>query len=375
MEANKNAPVQSSRVKTDKSLKGERNKTDDVIEIKNGNVEEVADKQTQKNREVADKNLAKTRAHTDSEKKSEHLDSPSDKELITERERSDKDQAVARLEEDQIRNKERFQKKLLAEALLKNERKETDDNLLDERERTDTAHDLTKTDLMTRDQFLAVVSHDLRNPLSSVSMGASLIRAGLTKGGNKEDLFKFLEIIERSAANMDRMISDLLDVERMSNNKLFLNLEMNNIGELLQECVDLFAPIVLSKSFSMTINPSSETIFSEIDHDKVLQVLSNLTGNSLKFSPRGSIITLSARKLDQDVELSVSDNGPGIPEDKMTEIFERFSQLKTNDRSGLGLGLFISKWIVEAHNGRIWVESKIGAGSSFIFTLPISKKH
>ncbi|MGZ6419197.1 MAG: sensor histidine kinase, partial [Pseudobdellovibrio sp.] len=315
-----------------------------------------------KNRAIADKNLEQSRADTAE---------PANEEIKKERQLSDENQASARLTEDQVRDKERFQKRLLSEALLENERKETDDNLYDERERIDTAHDLAKTELVTRDQFLAVVSHDLKNPLSSISMSAGLMRSCLSSGAAKEELLKLLEIIERSAAGMDRMISDLLDVERMSNSKLFLNIEKTNITELLQECSDLFAPVVSSKAFLMNVKPSSAPLFAQVDHDKILQVLSNLIGNCLKFCPKGSVITLSVRQQDQELELSVSDNGPGIPKEKMTKIFERFSQLQTKDRRGLGLGLFISKWIVEAHKGRIWVESEVGQGSTFKFTLPL----
>ncbi len=133
--------------------------------------------------------------------------------------------------------------------------------------------------------------------------------------------------------------------------------------------------MVLNKSFSITIKDCAESIFADIDHDRILQVLSNLIGNALKFASKGSAIDLSARAKNSEVVISVSDNGPGVPEGKKAEIFERFSQLKTNDRRGLGLGLFISKWIVEAHQGRIWVKSEIGKGSSFSFKLPLTRSH
>jgi signal transduction histidine kinase len=100
-------------------------------------------------------------------------------------------------------------------------------------------------------------------------------------------------------------------------------------------------------------------------------VLSNLVGNSLKFTPDGGTVRLSVQKQETEVEISVTDNGPGIPKQTQGQIFERFSQLKINDRRGLGLGLFIAKWIVEAHKGRIWVTSDSGKGSTFSFTLPL----
>ena len=122
----------------------------------------------------------------------------------------------------------------------------------------------------------------------------------------------------------------------------------------------------------MTIHTSTEPIFANVDHDRILQVLSNLIGNSLKFTPNGGTIKLLARKQGTQVEVSVTDNGSGIPEEAQVKIFERFSQLTMNDRRGLGLGLFIAKWIVEAHKGCIWVTSEVGKGSTFSFTLPLT---
>ena len=367
-------PLEGSRSKTDKSLEDERHETDKVIVQKRATIEKQSDQKTQSNRVAADSKLEIQRAETDASNEDQKTN-VIDQGIIIERERSDEAQAIARSEEDKVRNKERYQKQLIAEALLESERRDTDSNLLQERESTDASHDLTKNALITRDQFLAVVSHDLKNPLTAISMGAAMIRTSLIRQRASADCFKFLEIIERNVANMDRMISDLLDVERMANNKLVLDLARNNIGQLLQECADLFSPVVAGKSFTIEVQAMAQPIFARIDHDKILQVLSNLIGNSLKFSPKGCKIKLAARlrnENSENVEISVSDNGPGIPNEKKAQIFERFSQLKTNDRRGLGLGLFISKWIVEAHKGQIWVNSEIGEGSTFRFTLPIS---
>jgi signal transduction histidine kinase len=189
---------------------------------------------------------------------------------------------------------------------------------------------------------------------------------------NAERLQANLGLIERSAASMDRMISALLDVERMAHGKLVLTPERIDLRGVLQECMDISAPVVSAKSFSMTIDSGPEPIFAPIDHDRILQVLSNLIGNALKFTPPGGVIALALRNRKGFAEISIIDNGPGIAEEEQAHIFEKFSQLKLNDRRGLGLGLFIAKWIVEAHQGRIWVLSEVGKGSTFTFTLPLS---
>ncbi len=305
-----------------------------------------------------------------------------------ERERSDTALNLQRKVEDTVRTKERFQRRLIAEALLDHERKETDLHLLDERADIDlrtelnlalltdekSSHDQTKTALVSRNQFLAVVSHDLRNPLSSISMSAALMRECLDEtGGDFKEPFKYLEIIERNAANMERMVSDLLDVERISNGNLKVQPTMGNVNELLDECLNLFKPILETKKFTMTVRRPEQKVLASFDHDRILQVLSNLIANAIKFTPKNGKIVLSADEKDNAVEISVADNGPGIPAGKLAQIFDRFSQLVSNDRRGLGLGLFISKWIVEAHGGKIWATSRADEGSQFHFVIPASQ--
>ncbi len=396
MKSHETEPSQVLRDKTDKSLEAERGKTDEYLEQKSKTVEEEASETIRLSRLAADKNRESQRAEVDLDKKHQldvtgtqttQLD---DKILTQERERSDEAKRVERQKEDRARTRERFQNRLITEARLEIERKETDNNLLEERVGSDlesehnstllsgetVSHDMTKSALVTRDQFLAIVSHDLQNSLVAISIGAHLMRSNLDRDTvDTVSLLRNLGIIEQSVAGMDRMISDLLDVERMSHDKLILKPERVDLRTILQECVNLFAPIVSSKSFSMTIYPCPEPIFADLDHDRILQVLSNLIGNSLKFTPKGGAIELSARKQETQVEISVTDNGPGISKQTQARIFEKFSQLKMNDRRGLGLGLFIAKWIIDAHKGQIWVTSNLGKGSTFSFTLPLTISH
>jgi signal transduction histidine kinase len=372
LEANKTESSHELRGNTDQSLEEERDKTDEYLDQSIAKVEKKTSEKVRSIRLATDKAVESHREKVDFNKEHQREVTgipPSqlaEKLLVQERELLDKSQALEREAEDRARTEERTQKQVIAEALLERERKKTDSNLFEERLHVDL-------ELITRDQFLAIVSHDLKNSIVAIAIGARLLRRGLSKDAVEEGtVLENLTLIEQAAAGMDRMISDLLDVEQLAHDKLKLKPEQVDVRALLQECVGLFAPLVSSKSFSMTIHTVPESIVADLDHDRILQVLSNLIGNSLKFTPNGGTIELSARKQETQVEISVTDNGPGIPEDAKEQIFERFSQLKRNDRRGLGLGLFISKWIVEAHGGHIWVTSEVGKGSTFSFTLPLT---
>jgi len=362
--------TQDLREKTDQSLEEERDKTDEYLTQPFQEVEEkthekvhsirhAVDQAKETQREVLDDDKERFRAIADTP-----LSRVDDELLAEERERCDTLQAAERDAVDRIRAEERAQKELLVNALLEHERRQTDNHLLDERVHADR-------ELITREQFLSIVSHDLKNPLAAISISARLMRKSLSKG-EAGSLLEHLERIQHSADAMGRMINDLLDVERMAQGKLTLHLAKVDLRTLLQACRELFAPLVSNQAFSMKIDAGNEPLFADLDHDRILQVLSNLIGNSLKFTPNGGTIELSARKRETHVEVSVTDNGPGISAEAQTRLFERFSQLNVADHQGLGLGLFIAKWIVEAHRGRIWVTSTPRNGSTFSFMLPLS---
>ena len=376
MEPTKTISAEDLRANTDKSLEQERDKTDEYLE----KLKEVAEETTeiiQSNRASTDEDLESQRVETDFDKEHHQLDARGrtvlaalETKLDQERELSDKALQAEREIEDRVRTKERFQQRLLVEALLENERKKTDTNLQEERVQTDLE---TKAAIVTRDQFVTIISHDLKDPLVAISLGAQSMRRGFGKDTvDPAHLLKQLRIIEQSAAGMDRMITALLDVEQMVHDKVTLHCERTDLRALLQECMDLFAQVVLTKSFSMTLDAGAEPLFADVDRDRILQVLSNLIGNALKFTPNGGTVKFSARKQERQVEISVADNGPGIPPQDRQLIFERFTKLRMNDRTGLGLGLFVAKWIVEAHKGHISVTSDVGKGSTFSFTLPLA---
>lgn len=386
MEHHREQVVGKLRTITDKSLEEERDATDAFLEGESKLVEDATSDAIRLTRLAVDHKRESQREEVDREK--EHQLGETDTKtsqlvddiLTQEREQVDQALLVEREVQDCARTQEQSHNKLIVESLLGKERQETDGNLRTERTRVDievehtaTLLENTKAALVTRDQYLSIVSHDLKNPTAAILISTRVMQRDISKGMvDTGSLLKNLGRIEQSAASMNRMINDLLDVERMAQGKLNLKPAKIDVCTLLQECVALFAPLISSKSFVMTIDTDAEPIFAWVDHDRILQVLSNLIGNSLKFTPDGGTIVLSARQHEATVEVSVTDDGPGIPKEVQPQVFQRFSQLNVADRHGLGLGLYIAKWIVESHKGRIWVTSDPGKGCTLSFTLPLS---
>jgi len=182
-----------------------------------------------------------------------------------------------------------------------------------------------------------------------------------------------IETMEISAKRMNRLIGDLLDVTRMEGGKpLPIEPEPLSVADVMREAEELFRAQAGVASVSIEYPFDEHLPPMHADHHRVMQVLSNLIGNSLKFTPPGGNITVRARRRRSEILFSVSDTGPGIPKEHLGEIFTRW-QAKGTERLGAGLGLPIAKGIVEAHGGRIWVESDQGQGTQFYFTMPLSK--
>lgn len=220
-----------------------------------------------------------------------------------------------------------------------------------------------------RDEVLAIVSHDLRNPLNAVTLGASLLQTSDTL--SEEDREQ-IDTIEMSAQRMNRLIQDLLDVTRLEGGKdLPIEAETVDPLELIDEARELFRAQAAVASVAMIYEVPDSLPSVRADRHRVAQVLSNLIGNSMKFTPPGGSITVRASNEGNHVLFSVADTGPGIPKENLGDIFGRYWQAKRTERMGAGLGLPIAKGIVEAHGGRIWVESEHGQGTQFYFTLPL----
>lgn len=221
-----------------------------------------------------------------------------------------------------------------------------------------------------REEVLAVVSHDLRNPLNAVTLGASLLQTSQTLS---QDDREQIDTIEVSARRMKRLIADLLDVTRLEGGK-GLPIEPSTVdpAELLDEAEELFRAQAAVASVSMHYEMPEKLPPVRADRHRVMQVMSNLIGNSMKFTPPGGRITVRAERSEAGMLFTVADTGPGIPRENINDIFSRYWQAKRTERMGAGLGLPIAKGIVEAHGGRIWVESEHGRGTQFYFTLPIA---
>jgi signal transduction histidine kinase len=224
--------------------------------------------------------------------------------------------------------------------------------------------------VQAREEVLAIVSHDLRNPLNAVMLAASLLQ---TSGQIAPDDREQLEIIDISAKRMQRLIEDLLDVTRLEGGKqLPIDPAPLDIESLFEETYELFKSQAVTGSITLQCRVPKDVPPVYADRHRVLQVLSNLIGNAMKFTPPGGMITCRAESDDGKVLIAVTDTGPGIPRENLGDIFNPYWQAKRTARLGAGLGLPIAKGIVESHGGRIWVESEPGNGTKFFFTLPVA---
>ncbi len=220
-----------------------------------------------------------------------------------------------------------------------------------------------------REELLAIVSHDLRNPLTAVVTTAEVLRRKLPPEGRER---RHVETVLRAAGQMRRLIEDLLDLARIQAGQLHIHPEPQELNHLLDQATELFTPIASNKGLSLQLQRPSGPIPLVVDPPRLMQVLSNLVGNAVKFTPEGGQITVSGEPSDRDVVFGVSDTGPGIPPEQVDRIFDRYFQADraNQSREGLGLGLSIARGIVEAHGGRIWAESEPGRGTRVFFTVP-----
>jgi PAS domain S-box-containing protein len=221
--------------------------------------------------------------------------------------------------------------------------------------------------LKAREEVLGVVAHDLRNPLSTIVGQASLMQ--IPELANEESLRRGAEVIHRAAGRMDRLIQDLLDVSRIEAGRLTIQQAHESAEGLVSESFHAHESQARSAGVELAeeVAPALPDVWA--DRDRMLQVFENLIGNALKFTRPGGRITIGAERRGAEVLFRVSDTGEGIPSEDLPRLFDWFWQARAGTH-GAGLGLPIVKGIVEAHGGRVWVESAPGAGSTFYFTIP-----
>jgi signal transduction histidine kinase len=228
-----------------------------------------------------------------------------------------------------------------------------------------------------RDDIVAVVSHDLRNPLGSIVTAGSLLFRMASRDGAEPRMQKHVETIQRNAHRMIRMIGDLLDISAIEAGNLTVTPKPEPLEELLREALAEGASQADTKgvklaALSLTGDLSEAKVLA--DRERLLQVLSNLLGNAVKFTPEGGSISLLAVPAGTSVCVSVADTGIGIAPENLGKIFDRGWQATSRPgRSGIGLGLSIAKGIVHAHGGQIWAESAPGQGTTVHFTLPLGR--
>jgi signal transduction histidine kinase len=221
--------------------------------------------------------------------------------------------------------------------------------------------------LQARDEVLGIVAHDLRNPLNAIVLEAELLRGlrAMQKPGFRDTVLS----IERSAERMNRMIQDLLDVARIEAGRLVVERTRVSVSPLIWDAVQAQKPIAAAASVDLQLGVACDVPELWADRDRLLQVFDNLIGNALKFTPPGGCITVGAALNEGEVQLWVADTGVGIAAEDLPHVFDRFWQARKGERRGAGLGLPIVKGILEAHCGRIWVESALGMGTTFFFAL------
>ncbi|MGA9377710.1 MAG: PAS domain S-box protein, partial [Phormidium sp.] len=232
-----------------------------------------------------------------------------------------------------------------------------------------------------KDEFISVVSHELRTPMTAICGALGILKSG--RFDNHSEKFQhFLEMAVNNSDRMVRLINDILDLERLESGSVELLPEECAATDLMKQAVESVQTIANQASITIKVEPISVKLW--VSPGAIVQVITNLLSNAIKFSPPNSTIWLNAELINHDetesqtfdsyIRFSVQDEGRGIPEEKLETIFERFQQVDASDsrqKGGTGLGLAICKTIVQKHNGEIWVESVLGKGSTFYFTIPV----
>jgi signal transduction histidine kinase len=229
----------------------------------------------------------------------------------------------------------------------------------------------TRREAELRQRVLAIVSHDLRNPLSAILMAAGRVVSGAPEGAAGERLHRAGDTIQRAAERMNRLIADLLDAASVQAGRLSVAPTPQSPAAMLREVAEAFGPAAREKGLSLEVEVEADVPDVLADHDRIVQVLSNLVSNAVKVTARGGV-TVGARVVGAEAAFTVRDTGPGVPAELVPRLFEPYARGADASYKGTGLGLWISKGIVDAHGGEIGFETTQGEGTAFQFTLPLA---
>jgi signal transduction histidine kinase len=227
--------------------------------------------------------------------------------------------------------------------------------------------------IRAREDMLRVVSHDLRNPIGAMASAASFVLEDSASELHDGYSQRMLRTIVRASKQATRMIDDLLDVSRIDSGRLTVEPKPEPLAPLLMEAVELHGPVAHQRGIQLGWVSNGPPPIVMADRERLLQLLGNLLANAIRFTPPAGRIEIAAAVCGAEARCSVADTGPGIPPDQLPHVFDRFWQAARTDRAGIGLGLAIVQGIAEAHGGRVWVESELGKGTRFVFTLPLAE--
>lgn len=348
---------------TDTSLSAERAGADAAMVENRRDVDEDADDVVERARERADAVLKAARDEADLVSSAVAGETLARAAIIAGRLFADEKVGRERATADERLRLERRDRTRSLAFLLPMERRRTDANLLTERARSDEQ-------IAHRDDFLGIASHDLRNLLCALLLEASDLSDKASDSEEGRRTVAGVGRLLRYAARMNGLIGDLVDVVSIDAGRLPVERERLDATAILDEVIELFRPVAEQSGLSLDIEERGQPLLADYDSARILQVLANLVTNAIKFTPSGGRILLWGQRVEDGLRVCVRDTGVGIAKDQIGVIFERFWQVGKDDRRGLGLGLYISRCLVEAHGGKIWAESTPGEGSSFFFTIP-----
>jgi signal transduction histidine kinase len=228
--------------------------------------------------------------------------------------------------------------------------------------------------LSEKQGLISTLSHELQTPLTALIASAGLLAEEIEKE-TKGSQPRLIQNILHSATSLQNRLVELLDISRTKANQFRIKMKVIDFSNLLLEVVQELTPVAESKSQSL-VTEVPPSIYIEADEQRLEQILNNLLSNAIKFSPQGGKITIKVEKHDFDLVVAVKDTGPGISKEEQQKLFRPYYRVPADSRryNGLGLGLFITRQLVELHGGKIWIDSEVEQGSTFVFSLPISKK-